>query len=125
MKKNKKKLQKKKPKGNKFDQGKSPVHLIPIEAILGMGYGFDYGAKKYGKYNFRDGIEYTRIIDSLIRHTLAFLSGEEIDEESQKYHVDLIGCNFAMLKYMTVHKKDMDDRYKKEKCATKSKKVKP
>lgn len=73
-------------KGKKFDSEKAQIHLIPTEAILGMASALGMGAKKYGAYNFRSGIEYTRIIDSLMRHTLAYLAGEENDPESGLPH---------------------------------------
>lgn len=101
--------------GKKEDSNKAPISLIPTEAILAMAEGFAYGAKKYGAHNFREGIEYTRLIDSLMRHTLAFLAGEDIDEESGLPHVSLMGSNFAMLQYQTVHHPELDNRYKSPK----------
>ena len=100
--------------GDKDDTGKPRIHLIPTEAILGMAAALEMGAKKYGDYNFRKGISYTRIINSLLRHTLAYLGGEDKDSESGLSHVDHIGANFSMLKYMEENCKKMDDRYKKE-----------
>ena len=99
-------------KGTKKDQGKAPIHLIPSEAIIGIARGLEYGAVKYGEYNFRQGIEYTRILDSLMRHTLAYLSGEDNDPESGLSHIWLIGSNYAMLEWQRVHHPELDNRYK-------------
>lgn len=115
----------KKPKGKHFSQGKAPVHLIPSEAIIALARGFEYGANKYGEYNFRDGIHWTEITSSLNRHYLAFMQGIDIDEESGLPHVYLIGANFAMLVYMIEHHPELDNRYTslRKKNATKSKKT--
>lgn len=108
MRKNKK-IQK--PKGKHFSKGKPPVHLIPSEAIIAMARGFEYGANKYGEYNFREGIKWTEITSSLNRHYLAFMQGIDIDEESGLPHVYLIGANFAMLTYMIEHFPELDNRF--------------
>lgn len=109
--------------GNKFDGGKAPVHLIPVEFVLGTAQAFKMGINKYGKWNYREGIEYTRLIDSLMRHTLAYLNGEELDPESGLPHTWHIGANAAMIEYMRVNKPEMDDRYKGEIDDVKSKKT--
>lgn len=111
-----------KAKGKHFSKGKAPIHLIPSEAITAMAHGFGFGAAKYGEYNFRYGIEWTELTDSLMRHTLAFLKGEDDDPESGLPHVWHIGNNFAMLEYMRVHHPELDNRFKNE---AKSKKAKP
>lgn len=100
--------------GNKFDNGKEPIHLIPVEHILGTARALKMGVKKYGKWNYREGIEYTRLLDSLMRHTLAFLNGEDNDPESGLSHTYHIGANIAMLEWMRANKPNMDDRYKSD-----------
>lgn len=95
------------------DKGlKAPIHLIPVEAITGMANAFLMGIEKHGKHKFREGIQYTELIDSIMRHTLAFLNGEDNDKESGMPHTWHIGANFAMLEYQRVHHKELDDRYK-------------
>jgi hypothetical protein len=105
---------KKKTTGNHFDDGKPPIHLIPSEAITGIAKALDFGAKKYGEYNFRKGIKHTKIIDSLIRHALAYLAGEDFDPESGLSHIQHLGANYAMLEYIRLHHPDLDDRFKNE-----------
>ncbi len=97
-------------KGIKNDNGKPPIHMIPEEAILGMAIAFNYGAKKYTKMNYRKGISITRLTDSLIRHTLAYTKGIDIDEESGLPHTQLILANAAMIEYMRINKPEFDDR---------------
>lgn len=97
-------------------KGKPMISLVPQEAIIGIARGFEHGIEKHGKHEFRDNnVTYTEIIDSLMRHTLAYLSGEDIDPDSGLPHVQLIGCNYAMLEWKRVHHPEQDDRYKGKK----------
>jgi hypothetical protein len=45
--------------GIKHDQGKAPISLVPAVAILGMAKVFAFGAKKYGRHNFRKGMDHS------------------------------------------------------------------
>lgn len=99
-----------KEKGLKHDQGKPPVHMIPEEAILGAAEAFAYGAKKYSRFNYRNGLAFTRLTDSLTRHLLAFTKGIDIDEESGLPHTKLILANACMLEFMRLNKPEFDDR---------------
>lgn len=101
-------------KGNKFDNGKAPLHMIPEQALIGMAEAFAYGANKYGTFNYRKGIEITRLTDSLRRHTLAYLMGEDKDPESGLHHTKHMLANVAMIEFMRTTRPEMDDRYKSE-----------
>jgi hypothetical protein len=101
-----------KNKGVKFDSGKARLHLVPEEAILGTAEAMGYGADKYAAFNYKKGLKYTRLTDSLRRHLLAFLQGEDNDPESGLSHTKHILANAAMLEYMRAKRPDMDDRYK-------------
>jgi hypothetical protein len=105
---------------------KPKIHLIPSEVIIGMARGYEYGIIKHGRFNFRfNDVTQTEVADSLLRHTLAWLDGEDIDQESGLPHVWLIGANYGMLEWKRVHRPDLDDRYKGKKNAVKSKETKP
>jgi len=71
-----------------------------------------FGATKYSAWNWTKGLKYTEICESLLRHTHAFLEGEDDDPESKLEHVGHILCNAMFLSYMFLFKKDMDDREK-------------
>lgn len=102
-------------RGVKNDSGKPSISLVPKEALWGMAKALTYGANKYGKYNFRGGIEYTRLADACYRHLSAFIDGEDIDEESGNSHLDHAMASLAMLSVMVLNNPEMDDRYKKGK----------
>lgn len=99
-------------RGLKFNKDKAPLHMIPEDALLGMAYAFAYGAQKYGTHNYRKGIPLSELTDSLRRHTLAFLKGEELDSESNLPHTWHMLANAAMIEYVRIYKPSFDDRFK-------------
>jgi hypothetical protein len=99
-------------KGIKHDQGKAPITLIPVEFINGIAEVFGFGAKKYGKHNFRLGMEHTRVLDAAMRHLLAIANGEDVDPESGMKHIYHAGCCLAMYAYFIENKVGIDDRAK-------------
>ena len=64
-----------------------------------------------GKHNWKKGLKYTEVCESLQRHLNAFIDGEDNDPESKLSHVGHILCNAMFLSYMHIFRKDMDDRY--------------
>lgn len=110
-----KKKQKSQKKGTKFDQGKWSISLLPNEGIIEIAKAFGYGAKKYGPHNYRNSLEWSRLIDAAIRHLIAFKEGEDLDPESKLNHVAHSGANIMMLLYNIMNKPEMDDRWKKKK----------
>lgn len=105
------KKQKNVTKGKKNDKGKPSLTLIPGEAILAMGIALTYGADKYGRYNFRKGVQHSRLLDAAMRHLNAILRGEEIDEESGNHHLWHAMASLAMLEWMRVNRPDLNDMY--------------
>lgn len=98
--------------GTKNDSGKPAITLIPREAVEGCAKALTYGAKKYGRHNFREGIAFSRLADACMRHLLAYMDGENIDDESGNNHLDHAMASLAMLQYMHYNKTNFDDRYK-------------
>ncbi len=104
--------------GVKHDAGKAPISLIPVEALLGEAEVFAFGAKKYGRHNFRKGMDHSRVLDATLRHILAIINGEDIDPESGKPHWAHARCGLAMYAFYQSHGIGNDDRWKPEKAAT-------
>ena len=97
--------------GTKNDKGKPSITLIPREAIWGCAQALTYGADKYGRHNFREGIEYSRLADACMRHLTAYMDGEAIDKESGNNHLYHAMASLAMLTWMDHNKPEMDDRW--------------
>jgi hypothetical protein len=100
--------------GIKHDQGKAPISLVPAVAILGMAKVFAFGAKKYGRHNFRKGMDHSRVLDAAGRHILAIMNGEDTDPESGEPHWAHALCCLAMYAFYATAKVGTDDRYKPE-----------
>ena len=73
-----------------------------------------FGAEKYTPNNWKKGLKYTEVIESLQRHMNAFIDGEDNDQESKLSHVGHIMCNAMFLSYMFLFRKDLDDRFRDE-----------
>jgi len=99
--------------GTRNDQDKLDWSLVPMEHIEGMVRVLEFGKIKYAAHNWRKGLKYSRITNSLQRHLNAFQQGEENDPESGLPHVDHILCNALFLVGMTKEHPELDDRYKK------------
>lgn len=96
----------------RLDAGKEPVDLLSPIALVGTAKILEFGAKKYSANNWRKGMAWSRCIASLLRHTFKFMSGEDIDHETNLPHVDHMACNVMFLQeYFRTHK-ELDDRHK-------------
>ena len=79
-------------KGKKYDSGKSMVgtlcRVFP-RALLGVGQCIAFGTKKYPKPDNWKLVEnaFTRYQDSMMRHYLKFLAGQEKDSETKLLHL--------------------------------------
>lgn len=74
----------------------------------------------YPRGNWKKGLPYTEVIDSLMRHLVAFNNGKDVDdgpEGTGLHHAKLILWNAAVLAEMVVAHPELDDRV----CATKDK----
>jgi hypothetical protein len=98
----------------KFDTGKAPLHLLPHEALTGAAHALGYGAAKYGDWNWRLGTEWNRYYDAVLRHMLAWQSGEDMDPESGLPHLDHALATLMMLAALVKTNVGKDDRYKCE-----------
>jgi hypothetical protein len=98
--------------GKKNDSGKAPIHFLTREFIEGVAQAQAFGAKKYGDYNFCNGLAYTRLLDAAMRHLIAFTWGEDNDNESGESHLSHAAANINMLMYTIKNHPELDDRYK-------------
>ena len=96
--------------GIKHDKGKAKLSLVNRETLVGIAKAMEYGALKYGKNNYKKGMEWTRVIDALLRHTYALSSGEDLDPESGLPHSYHMGACCNMLIYLMENKVGEDDR---------------
>ncbi len=96
--------------GKKNDADKPLMALIPPIAEEELAKAFTYGAKKYGQWNWADGIALTRLMSAARRHMNAFMNGEDLDPESGNHHLGHAMASLAMALEIHVRKPEYDDR---------------
>ena len=97
----------------KKDIGKPPFSLISRTALEEEARVMAFGAGKYGTHLWRQGMDFSRLVDAMLRHTYAFADGEDFDKETGLSHLAHARCCAAfLLEYQGV-KVGTDDRFKR------------
>ena len=99
---------------NRYNNGKVELSLLPKSFLDETAKVLMFGAKKYDRNNWKKGMKYTSVYDSLQRHLTSFLDGEDKDPESQLLHLGHAACNLAFLIEYYTKGVGTDDRYKPE-----------
>lgn len=98
--------------GKKFDSQKTRHELLPPFAIEQMAKVLTLGANKYGDRNWEAGINWSRIIGAIKRHTAAIERGEDFDQETGLLHSAHLLCESGFLTEFYQIGKRFDDRQK-------------
>lgn len=99
--------------GIKHDQEKPPMELLSPVALEAIARVFGAGKVKYGKWNYREGMEWSRIIGAAYRHLTAFNRGEDYDPETKIAHLAHLACCAIMLMDYMYYELGTDDRWRK------------
>ena len=106
-------------KGKKYDSNKPMVGTlcrIFSRALLYVGSIIEFGTRKYPKPDNWKKVEgaFTRYQESMMRHYLKFLAGQEKDTETQKLHLAHMAWNaLAILElYLMEHTENDDELLK-------------
>lgn len=92
----------------RFNEGKPQYSLLDLKCLEPGVRVLQFGNKKYARDNWKKGMNVTEILDSLLRHIAALISGELIDPESGLPHIGHIQCNALFLGNTTKNRLDID-----------------
>jgi hypothetical protein len=81
----------------KADKGKLELSLVNPELVKAVAEVRMYGTEKYGDSENWRKVEPKRYVDALYRHLLAYIEGNEVDEESGLSHLSHMACNLSFL----------------------------
>lgn len=99
--------------GQKFDQDKLPLGLIPKASLEAQAEALTVGARKYGRHNWREGLLFSRYIDAIMRHLAAWAEGESRCPKDGQRHLGAILACAGFLAHMEAHPEEyahLDDR---------------
>jgi hypothetical protein len=97
----------------KNDGGKPPMGLLDTFALVQIARVLAFGAQKYAAHNWRKGMEWSRMVDAMLRHILAWNDGEDNDPESGLSHLAHAGCCLMFLLNYELTHTEFDDRYRR------------
>ena len=79
-------------RAQKFDAGKVQLEYLSPVAIEMLGQVLTFGVQKYAPHNWRHGMEWSRVLGALLRHTFAWARGQSLDEETGLSHMAHVMC---------------------------------
>jgi hypothetical protein len=88
--------------------GKAPWGLVPLDAMSGVPAVFADGNARHGRDGWRFGVAWTHYVGKIMRHLVAWRAGEDLD--GGHHHLDRLVANALILRWLTVHRVDLDDR---------------
>ena len=94
----------------KFDTGKLPLDLLPIDALAEIAKVLRFGAEKYTRNNWRGGFAYSRVFGAMLRHLFAWWGGCDNDPETGLSHLAHAGCCMLFLLHFIRAGTGTDDR---------------
>jgi hypothetical protein len=97
--------------GIKHDESKSRLDLVPPLALEAVGHVLGYGATKYDAHNWMKGMAWGRMLGAGLRHTFAFIRGQNRDPESGLPHLAHAACCLLMALEYYIRGIGKDDRF--------------
>lgn len=110
-------------KAMRFNKGKPKLSFVleAPNAIAAFSNACEKGMLRgYTRGNWKKGLPFTEVVDSLMRHLMAFQNGVELDDGKDGTglpHVELVMWNAVALVEMVATHPELDDRA----CVTKDK----
>ena len=93
--------------------GKPVMSPVPPVALLALGAAMQDGAAKYGIFNWREtAVTSTVFYDAMMRHLIAWYSGENFAPDSKVHHLAHLMAGCAIILDAELHGVLNDDRDK-------------
>jgi hypothetical protein len=108
-------------RSDRWNKGKTEWSLIDFPSIECLAKVLMYGKTKYSKDNWKKGWYKQDLTDSLMRHTLAVLKGEEFDPEHGISHIGGVLFNAMAIEYCRLNNKFLDDLPQKRRSSRNTK----
>src|ERR1700758_5489939 len=97
--------------GHKNDSEKLRYELIPAEAMDMLAEVYTIGAKKYADDNWRQGLNFRRVIGAMLRHAFAYSRRETRDPDDGQHHLAAVAwCAFTLM-VLEIEHPELDDRW--------------
>lgn len=103
-----------KQQGMRDNEHKPKWSYVDFQSLLPLVQVLEYGANKYAPNNWKKGLSVTETCESMLRHTFAFMNGENTDKESQLHHIGHIMANAMFISWMLTNLPEHDDRNQKQ-----------
>jgi hypothetical protein len=100
--------------GLRFNEGKPRFDLLPPEALVALAQHYGRGAAKYEARNWERGMDWCKCFASMERHAWAWMSGEDLDPETQSHHMIAVAWNAIALFVYATRNIGNDDRPSKQ-----------
>ena len=83
--------------GIKNDTGKVDLSLVPMVAVVRLAEAMTVGLR-YGRYNYCEGMEASRVMGALLRHAFKWFNGEDFDPDGQHHLGSVMACCAMILR---------------------------
>jgi hypothetical protein len=97
-------------KSLRFNEGKVQTREVDPQFILGIAEVLTKSREKYPAFNWQRPTQWSTPYESLMRHLMAFQSGEDFDKESKCHHLLHCATNLMFLYYYYRNQPQNDDR---------------
>lgn len=99
----------------RLNQGKIQTREIDPSFILGIGEVLTKSRAKYDHFNWCRPTKLSTPYESMMRHILAFQSGEDVDKETGSHHLLHAATNIMFMYYHIINNpEESDDRFFKK-----------
>jgi hypothetical protein len=98
-------------KGKKFDGEKPVMALLPMDALYECARVLTHGRDKYGSFNWKQGMDWSRPLSALLRHLETWMNGEDLDYDSGNMLLAQVAINALFLLSYQLNDIGTDDRW--------------